>query len=139
AACGPRRGRRRTCCSPGRTRAPPYRRGDPLWVVFASKKPPGVGRIRAKGGAIIGDVSRLPLDKGQAVRIRLNRPLLHSLTSDDRGKGTAWTLAFADKMQNPPQPLMVLRNITDPALANIVLPLANAGQFHRLFGPDGAP
>jgi tetratricopeptide (TPR) repeat protein len=129
-------GLRLTFYFPAPTPAASFRRGDTIWLVFDSKKSLDVEPIRAKGGAIIGDVSRLPLDKGQAVRIRLNRPLLHSLTSDDRGKGTAWTLAFADKMQNPPQPLMVLRNITDPALANIVLPLANAGQLHRLLDPD---
>jgi tetratricopeptide (TPR) repeat protein len=31
---------------------------------------------------------------------------------------------------------MVLRNITDPALANIVVPLANPGLLHRLLDPD---
>jgi len=131
-----REGLRLTFSFPAPTPAASFRRGDTVWLVFDSKKSLDVEPIRAKGGAIIGDVSRLPLEKGQAVRIRLNRPLLHSLSSDDRGKGTAWTLAFAEKMQNPPQPLMVLRNITDPALANIVMPLANAGQLHRLMDPD---
>jgi tetratricopeptide (TPR) repeat protein len=120
----------------GPTPAASFRRGDTIWLVFDSKKSLDVEPIRAKGGAIVGDVSRFPLEKGQAVRIRLNRPLLHSLASDDRGKGTAWTLALAEKMQAPPQPLMMLRNITDPALANIVVPLANPGLLHRLLDPD---
>jgi len=107
----------------GPTPAASFRRGDAIWLVFDSKKSLDVEPIRAKAGTMIGDVSRFPLEKGQAIRIRLNRPLLHSLASDDRGKGTAWTLALAEKMQAPPQPLMVLRNITDPALANIVVPL----------------
>jgi len=127
---------RLTFTFPGPTPAASFRRGDTVWLVFDSKKTLDVEPIRAKGGAIIGDVSRVPLEKGQAIRIRLNRPLLHSLTSDDRGKGTSWTLSFADKMQSPPQPLMVLRNITDPALANIVVPLANPGLLHRLMDPD---
>ncbi len=78
--------------------------------------------IRAKGGAIIGEVNRLPLEKGQAIRIRLNRPQMHSLSSDERSSGANWTLTFADKVMTPPQPLMVIRNITDPALANIAMP-----------------
>jgi tetratricopeptide (TPR) repeat protein len=127
---------RLTFSFPGPTPAASFRRGDTVWLVFDSKKTLDVEPIRAKGGAIIGDVSRVPLEKGQAIRIRLNRPLLHSLTSDDRGKGTSWTLSFAEKMQSPPQPLMVLRNITDPALANIVVPLANPGLLHRLMDPD---
>jgi tetratricopeptide (TPR) repeat protein len=120
----------------GPTPAASFRRGDAIWLVFDSKKSLDLEPIRAKAGTMIGDVSRFPLEKGQAIRIRLNRPLLHSLASDDRGKGTAWTLALAEKMQAPPQPLMVLRNITDPALANIVVPLANPGLLHRLLDPD---
>src|SRR6266436_9051273 len=74
------------------TPAASFRRGDTVWLVFDSKKSLDVEPIRAKAGAIIGDVSRFPLEKGQAIRIRLNRPLLHSLSSDNRGKGgTAWT------------------------------------------------
>ncbi len=120
----------------GPTPAASFRRGDTVWLVFDSKKSLDVEPIRAKAGAMIGDVSRFPLEKGQAIRIRLNRPLLHSLSSDDRGKGTGWTLSLAEKMQSPPQPLMVLRNITDPALANIVVPLASPGLLHRLPDPD---
>jgi tetratricopeptide (TPR) repeat protein len=120
----------------GPTPAASFRRGDTVWLVFDSKKSLDVEPIRAKAGATIADVSRFPLEKGQAIRIRLNRPLLHSLSSDDRGKGTAWTLSLAEKIQSPPQPLMVLRNITDPALANIVVPLAGPGLLHRLPDPD---
>ena len=36
---------------------------------------------------MIADVSRLPLDKGQAIRIRLNRPQMPSLTGDDQAGG----------------------------------------------------
>ena len=88
-------------------------------------------RSAAKGGALIADVSRLPLDKGQAIRIRLNRPQMPSLTGDDKG-GAHWTLTFADTMQSPQQPLVVIRNITDPALANVTVPLARPGLLHRL-------
>jgi hypothetical protein len=39
-------------------------------------------------------------------------------------------------MQTPPQPLTAIRNITDPALANVTVPLANPGLMHRLVDPD---
>ena len=55
---------------------------------------------------MIGEVSRMPLDKGQAVRIRLTRPQVYSLTSEEVGKETNWLLTLADKMQTTPQPLM---------------------------------
>ena len=35
-------------------------------------------------------------------------------------------------MQTPPQPLMVIRNITDPALANVIVPLSKPGLLHRV-------
>lgn len=114
-----------------------FRRGDTVWMVFDSTKPLDVDPIRAKGGAIIGEVGRIALDNGQAIRIRLNRPQMHSVNSDD-GKGATWTLSFADKGMTSQQPLNVLRNITDPALANVMIPLANPGPglLHRLQDPD---
>ena len=39
-------------------------------------------------------------------------------------------------MRTPPQPLDAMRNITDPALANVTVPLANPGLLHRLVDPD---
>ncbi|MGJ4994856.1 tetratricopeptide repeat protein [Bradyrhizobium sp. HKCCYLS3077] len=113
-----------------------FRRGDTVWMVFDTTRPLDVEPIRAKGGAIVGEASRMPLDKGQAIRIRLNRPQMHSLSSDDGGR--SWTLSFADKGQTDQQPLMVMRNVTDPALANVMVPLANpgAGMLHRLTDPD---
>jgi tetratricopeptide (TPR) repeat protein len=118
------------------TPAASFRRGDTVWVVFDSTQGLDVEPIRAKGGAIIGEVNRLPLEKGQAIRIRLNRPQMHSLSSDERTSGANWTLTFADKVMTPPQPLMVIRNITDPTLANIAIPISNPGLLHRLVDPD---
>jgi tetratricopeptide (TPR) repeat protein len=118
------------------TPAASFRRGDTVWVVFDSTQTLDVEPIRAKGGAIIGEVNRLPLEKGQAIRIRLNRPQMHSLSSDERSSGANWTLTFADKVMTPPQPLMVIRNITDPTLANIAIPLSNPGLLHKLVDPD---
>ena len=118
------------------TPAAMFRRADTVWLVFDKTGSIDLDPIRAKGGAIIGDVSPLPLDKGQAIRIRLNRPQMPSLESDPRGGGIEWTLTFADRVAAPPLPLMVLRNITDPALANVSVPLANPGQLYKLVDPD---
>jgi tetratricopeptide (TPR) repeat protein len=113
-----------------------FRRADTVWLVFDSLKPIDVEPIRSKGGAVIADVSQLALDKGQAIRIRLNRPQMPSLTSDAEAGGTNWTLTFADTMLTPPQPLGVIRNVTDPALANLMVPLSRPGLLHRLIDPD---
>ncbi len=120
------------------TPAASFRRGDTVWLVFDSKMPIDLDPIRSKGGAVIADVSRLPLEQGQAIRIRLNRPQMHSLTSDDTEAGSSWTLSLGDKVLNPPQPLSVVRNIADPARANVAVPLASPGPglLHRLIDPD---
>jgi tetratricopeptide (TPR) repeat protein len=121
---------------PVATPAAAFRRGDTVWLVFDTPKPVDVEAIRTRGGAMIGDVSRMPLEKGQAVRIRLTRPLVYSLTSEEVGKETNWLLTLADKIQATPLPLMMSRNITDPALANIAIPFANPGLLHKLTDPD---
>ena len=121
---------------PSATPAASFRCGDTVWLLFDSVAPFDVEPIRAKAGAIIGEVTRQQLATGQAIRMRLNRPQMHSLTGDEHTGGARWSLIFADKVEAPPQPLPVMRNITDPALANVVVPLANPGRLHRLVDPD---
>jgi tetratricopeptide (TPR) repeat protein len=129
-------GLRVTFSFPSATPAALFRRADAVWMVFDTRDAIDLDPIRDKGGAIIGDVSRIPLETGQAIRFRLNRPQMPSLESDDRSRGVSWTLTFADRVQKPPLPLAVVRNISDPALANVSVPLANPGQFHKLVDPD---
>ena len=118
------------------TPAAMFRRADAVWLVFDSAKPIDVEPIRSRGGSIISDVSVFALDKGQAIRIRLNRPQLPSLTSDDEGTGKSWTLNFSDTLRAPSQPLVAIRNIADPSLANVTVPLAKSGRLHRIVDPD---
>ena len=113
-----------------------FRRADAVWLVFDSVKPLDIEPIRIKGGALVADISQMPLEKGQAIRIRLNRPQMPSLKGDDQPGITTWTLTFADTMQAPSQPLMVTRNITDPARANVTVPFSKPGLLHRLVDPD---
>ncbi len=114
-----------------------FRRGDILWLVADSMRPIDTAPIRRDSGSIIADVSTIPLEKGQAIRIRLNRPQLASLTTDDpAGAGQAWSLMLADTRQTPSQPLSAVRNIADPSRASVQVPLAKPGLKHRLVDPD---
>ncbi len=113
-----------------------FRRADAVWLVFDSIKPIDVEPIRSKGGSIIAGVSAFALDRGQAIRIRLSRPQLPSLTSDDDAGGANWVLNFSDTLRTPSEPLVAIRNISDPARANVTVPLAKAGRLHRLVDPD---
>jgi tetratricopeptide (TPR) repeat protein len=112
-----------------------FRRADVVWLVFDSAKPVDLEPIRREAGSVIGDVSAVPLDQGQAIRLRLNRPQLASLIGDEK-TGQNWAVTFADAMQTPSQPLTAIRNITDPARANVTVPIAKPGRMHRLVDPD---
>jgi tetratricopeptide (TPR) repeat protein len=112
-----------------------FRRADVVWLVFDSAKPVDLEPIRREAGSVIGDVSAVPLEQGQAIRLRLNRPQLASLIGDEK-TGQNWVVTFADAMQTPSQPLIAIRNITDPARANVTVPIAKPGLMHRLVDPD---
>jgi tetratricopeptide (TPR) repeat protein len=112
-----------------------FRRADVVWLVFDSEKPVDLEPIRREAGSVIGDVSAVPLEKGQAIRLRLNRPQLVSLTGNEK-TGQNWVATFADAMQTPSQALTAIRNITDPARANVTVPIAKPGLMHRLVDPD---
>jgi tetratricopeptide (TPR) repeat protein len=112
-----------------------FRRADVVWLVFDSAKPVDLEPIRREAGSVIGDVSAVPLEQGQAIRLRLNRPQLASLIGDEK-TGQNWAVSFADAMQTPSQPLTAIRNITDPMRANVTVPIAKPGLMHRLVDPD---
>jgi tetratricopeptide (TPR) repeat protein len=112
-----------------------FRRADMVWLVFDSAKPVDLESIRREAGSVIGDVSIFTLEKGQAIRLRLDRPQLVSMIGDEK-TGQNWVVAFADIMQTPSQALTAIRNITDPARANVTVPIAKPGLMHRLVDPD---
>jgi tetratricopeptide (TPR) repeat protein len=113
-----------------------FRRADTVWLVFDSIKPIDIAPIKSNGGAVIAEVKLQALDKGQAIRIRLNRPQMPSLTSDNQGGNANWTLTFADTMQTPTQPLTVVRNVSDPAHASVAVALSKPGRLYRLVDPE---
>jgi tetratricopeptide (TPR) repeat protein len=116
------------------TSAALFRRADAVWLVFDSLERIDLEPIRDKGGSILSEVARLPLDNGQAIRLRLNRPQIPSLAAE--ASGGRWTLTFADAMRTPIQPLAAIRNIIAPALANVIVPLSKSGLLHRFVDPD---
>jgi len=118
------------------TPAAMFRRADTVWLLFDATKPIDIEPIRSNGGSVIAEVSPMPLDKGQAIRIRLNRPQMPSLTGDDQPGGSNWTVTFADAMQTPTQPLVATRNITDPARANVMVAISKPGLLYRFADPD---
>jgi tetratricopeptide (TPR) repeat protein len=125
-----------TFALPPGTPAALFRRADTLWLMLDSKKPINVEPIRGQGGSAVADVSVVPQERGQAVRFRLNRPQLPSLSGEDLATRTNWTVTFADTVQTPSQALSAIRNIADPTLANVTVLLPGAGLLHRFVDPD---
>lgn len=109
-----------------------FRRGETVWLVLDDARPLNTEAIRRDGGSLIGDVSSQKLDKGQAIRIRLGRPQLTSLS----GEGGGLVLTFADTMEAPSQPLSATRNIADPARAHVSVMMAGPATVHRFADPD---
>ena len=114
------------------TPAAVFIRADSLWMIFDSEVPLDVSQIPRDGGAIVRDALRVPLPRGQAVRVRLNRPQLVSVTTD----GTAWMVLAADVAASPPQPLSALRNIADASRASVTVMFDEPGRVHKLVDPD---
>lgn len=114
------------------TAAAVFRRSDSIWLVFDTDQAIDASAVRREGGWIVAEAVPVDLPKGRALRIRLNRPQLATLTGDER----AWTLVLADKGHAPPQPLVATRNMADPGRASVSVSLAKPGQLHRLNDPD---
>ncbi|MCP9625770.1 tetratricopeptide repeat protein [Rhodopseudomonas palustris] len=112
-----------------------FRRGEVLWLVLDNTVPFDLAAIRREGGGIVGDASRVPLPNGQAIRIRLDRPQLATL-SDEDGTGKSWSITLADSGRSASRPLTAVRNIADPNRATVSIALSGLGQMHRLIDPE---
>ncbi len=123
---------RMTFAFPAPTAGALFWRADTLWLIFDTDTKIDTSTALRESGAIITDISVVPLPQGQALRIRLGRPQLASVSGDDR----TWVLSLADQVQLPSYPLTVLRNVTDPARADVSVSLPKPSLLHRLVDPD---
>ncbi|RTL50936.1 MAG: tetratricopeptide repeat protein [Bradyrhizobiaceae bacterium] len=108
-----------------------FRRSDTIWLVVANTAPLDLSAIVREGGSIVAEATSLPMQGGQAIRLKLARPQIASLGGDDR----ALTVTLADKAVSP-QPLTALRNIAEPGRANVSITLVKPGPMLRFADPD---
>lgn len=117
-----------------------FRRADAVWLLFDSTQGIDLDAIRRDAKSVVGEVSRIALPNGQAIRMRLIRPQLAALSDTDgvtpATGGQRWTLTFADTLKTSSEPLEARRNVADPRRATITIPLDGAGKLHRLTDPD---
>lgn len=114
------------------TPAAMFRRGDTLWLVFDSGKKIDVSKLSTRYGSIVRQATFERGGSGEGiVRLRLTRPQMASLESDDNG----WVLKVGDAVAAPPAPLSISRAINGNK-RGIVIPLQQAGTLHQLTDPD---
>jgi tetratricopeptide (TPR) repeat protein len=109
-----------------------FRRSDAVWLVTADPRSLDLSAVTTEGGSLIADVSAVPVAGGQAIRIKLNRPQLPSLAGDDQNP----VLVLSDKEQPSSQSLVAVRNVADPAHANVSIAFAQPGPILRVSDPD---
>jgi hypothetical protein len=108
-----------------------FRRADAIWVVFATGKPLDISAVRNEGGSLLADATLADVPNGRALRIRLNRPQLVSLTGDVATP----VLTLSDKAEAPTKPLVASRNISDPGKENVTIALDKPGPLLRFTDP----
>ena len=119
-----------------------FRSADAVWLVFDSEKPVDIDVIRKEGGSLITDIDRRAVENGQAIRIRLTRPQLVSISAGEPdgsapvAPGRRWEVVFADVVQKPSRALTAQRNVVDRNHASVTIPLAGTGRQHRIVDPD---
>ena len=79
------------------TPAAVFRRGDMLWLVFASEEAIAMASLEGEIGRSIKGVTRTRARDAELVRIRLDRPMLVSAHTE----GTAWHITLGPEVVEP--------------------------------------
>lgn len=109
-----------------------FRRADTIWLIVADSRPLDPQPIRTAGGTLIAAASNMPLQGGQAIRIKLIRPQLASLMDSPQGL----VLTLADQDAPAAQPLVAERNVSDPGRASVSIAMAQPGPLFRFRDPE---
>jgi tetratricopeptide (TPR) repeat protein len=109
-----------------------FRRADSIWMIVADPRPLDVQPIKTEGGTLVAAVESVPVQGGQAIRIKLNRPQLAALSGDQQ----TMALTLADQDVAASQPLTAVRNVGDPSRANVSIAVSQPGPLLRLHDPE---
>src|SRR3569623_444621 len=109
-----------------------FKRADSIWMIVADSRALGVQQIKAEGGTLVAAAESVPVPGGQAIRIKLNRQQLASLSGDEQ----ALALTLADKDVSASQPLVAERNVGDPTRANVSIAISQPGPLLRFHDPE---
>jgi predicted negative regulator of RcsB-dependent stress response len=114
------------------TAAAVFSRDDAIWLVFDADAPLNTTQISKESAGLVLDVAQVDASGGRAIRLRLSRPQLASVSTD----GNAWIVDISDASQLSPEALATVRNIADRTRATISIPFAGASRLLRFADPD---
>jgi tetratricopeptide (TPR) repeat protein len=111
-----------------------FRRADKLWLVFDSAAAINLAVLKADAeNQLIRDAEfERGVDGEGIVRIRLERPLLASVSAD----GPGWIVNIGDVVTEPTRPLGVARSIVGKGRSSITIPFVDAQKLHQIVDPD---
>jgi tetratricopeptide (TPR) repeat protein len=116
------------------TPAAVFGRADKLWLVFDSTAAINLAALKADAeNQLIRDAM---FERGEdgvgIVRIRLERPLLASVSAE----GPGWIVNIGDVVTEPTRPLGVARSIVGKGRSSITIPFVDAHKLHQIVDPD---
>jgi tetratricopeptide (TPR) repeat protein len=109
-----------------------FRRTDTAWLVFDTQATIDLSALQNDTSRIIRDAKLMRADGAQVVRIKLERPLLLSLSAD----GPSWVASIGESMTKPTKPLGIGRNVVGSARASISIPFEQPQKLHRIKDPE---
>ena len=114
------------------TPAAVFRRGDALWLVFASEDAVAIAPLEGEIGRSIKGVNRTRARDAELVRIRLDRPMLVSAHTE----GTAWNITLGPEVVEPSRPLSLYRSRISATRSSISVLLDDARDLYRIEDPE---
>jgi tetratricopeptide (TPR) repeat protein len=114
------------------TPAAVFRRGETLWLVFASEDAVAVAPLEGEIGRSIRGVTRTRARDAELVRIRLDRPMLVSAHTE----GTVWHITLGPEVVEPSRPLSLYRSRISASRSSISVPLDDARDLYRIEDPE---
>ncbi|HWP26071.1 MAG TPA: tetratricopeptide repeat protein [Xanthobacteraceae bacterium] len=109
-----------------------FQRSDTVWLVFDTATPIDITSLLDDSSGSLRSASIIPTGEGQALRLKLMRPRLVSLSTES----AAWTVVIGDSVSTPSRPLGIGRSVVGPARSSIIIPIDEPRRLHRIVDPD---
>ena len=116
----------------GATPAAVFRRGDTLWLVFASEDVIATASLEGEIGRSIKGVTRSRVRDAELVRIKLDRPMLVSAYTE----GTAWNITLGPEVVEPSRPLALNRSSVGALRSSVSVLLEDPRDLYRIEDPE---